>query len=428
MPASPPEPPASPVLERHQRRRDQGIPTLTVLAGPPGAALALWRRGLAARGRPLCVSASTAAEVLLHDWLEVLAGSRSLVTDALEHLGAATGAGAGELSSRLQGRTAHERGTLLQALLPSLPPGDVSATCRHLLELPQVVPKSHESLNAVLAACEGDAPRALAAVHALVPEGKAPALLLSGPGIGTEAAWLEAAARVCARLCEAGAGLVVALQAEAPLVDAYLKGPENKGRALVREGRVEVTAPTAEELMRRMEALGVQEARSLAAPLKQLAADGVPDEVLTQYGEAARRRETVGREPQAEDGARSEAERFLFRLFDNLPTTQGEFELNVPTEFKLQGRAVEVDLLSRRLRLAIEVDGYYHFREPASYRRDRRKDLALQRHGYWVLRFLAEDVVVRLEEIRDTVLEVVEIRRRDLRGPPPRGEDGDEGS
>ncbi|MET0406334.1 MAG: DUF559 domain-containing protein [Cystobacter sp.] len=425
MPASPPESPATPALERHQRRREQGIPALTVLTGPPGAALAQWRRWLTARGRPLCVSASPQAELLLKDWLEALASTRSLISDAAEHLGTAAGEPPGTLSSRLRGRTAHERNVLLQALLPSLPPGDVSATCRQLLQLPQVVPKSEEALKAVLAACEGDAPRALAAVHALVPEGKAPALLLPDSGTGPE--WLDAAARVGARLCEAGAPLVVALQTDRPALEAYLKGPESRARALVREGRVDVTAPTAEELMRRMEAMGVQEARRLAEPLKKLAADGVPEEVIVQFGEAARKREAARREPQAEDGARSEAERFLFRLFENLPATQGVFELNAPAEFKLRGHEVEVDFLSRRLRLAIEVDGYFHFREPESYRRDRRKDLALQRHGYWVLRFLADDVVARLEEIRDTVLEVVAIRRRDLGGPPPRGEDGDAG-
>jgi hypothetical protein len=42
-----------------------------------------------------------------------------------------------------------------------------------------------------------------------------------------------------------------------------------------------------------------------------------------------------------------------------------------------------------------------------------------------VLRFLADDVVARFEEIRDTLLEVISIRRQDLGGPPPRGEDGD---
>ncbi|HZI03366.1 MAG TPA: hypothetical protein VEZ71_05060, partial [Archangium sp.] len=43
-------------LERHQRRREQGIPKLTVLAGPPGSAMSLWRRWLDSQGQASCVS------------------------------------------------------------------------------------------------------------------------------------------------------------------------------------------------------------------------------------------------------------------------------------------------------------------------------------------------------------------------------------
>ena len=56
-------------------------------------------------------------------------------------------------------------------------------------------------------------------------------------------------------------------------------------------------------------------------------------------------------------------------------------------------RAAEVDLLARAERIAIEIDGVHHFADPACYRRDRRKDLLLQRCGLVVIRVLAEDVV-----------------------------------
>jgi very-short-patch-repair endonuclease len=44
------------------------------------------------------------------------------------------------------------------------------------------------------------------------------------------------------------------------------------------------------------------------------------------------------------------------------------------------------------------------------YRRDRRKDWLYQRHGYLVLRFLAEDVVDDLESILATIVEAVAFR------------------
>jgi hypothetical protein len=38
------------------------------------------------------------------------------------------------------------------------------------------------------------------------------------------------------------------------------------------------------------------------------------------------------------------------------------------------------------------LDGGQHLSDPVAYRRDRRQDQMLQENGYFVLRFLAEDV------------------------------------
>jgi len=53
---------------------------------------------------------------------------------------------------------------------------------------------------------------------------------------------------------------------------------------------------------------------------------------------------------------------------------------------------MEVDLLCERGRLVIELDGGQHLGDAEDYRRDRRKDVALQERVYFVLRFLAGDV------------------------------------
>ena len=114
------------------------------------------------------------------------------------------------------------------------------------------------------------------------------------------------------------------------------------------------------------------------------------------------------------DRVRSAAERFLADLLADLPETRGLFALNAPLEFCFGPKRTEVDLLAAGLRLAVEIDGYYHFREPDGYRRDRRKDALLQRQGYLVLRFLAEDVVVRLEEVLEEIRTTVAFRRATL--------------
>ncbi len=65
---------------------------------------------------------------------------------------------------------------------------------------------------------------------------------------------------------------------------------------------------------------------------------------------------------------------------------------------------MEVDLLCADARLAVELDGGQHFVDPEAYRRDRRKDVLLQENGYFVLRFLAEDVGKRLDEVLNAIL------------------------
>ncbi len=98
-----------------------------------------------------------------------------------------------------------------------------------------------------------------------------------------------------------------------------------------------------------------------------------------------------------------------------MPETAGLFELNATLDFPFgAGRPIEVDLLARSLKLVIEIDGYYHFQDPEAYRRDRRKDLELQKRGYLVLRILADDVVERLEELLETVLSAVAFCRHQL--------------
>jgi very-short-patch-repair endonuclease len=66
-------------------------------------------------------------------------------------------------------------------------------------------------------------------------------------------------------------------------------------------------------------------------------------------------------------------------------------------------------------KLVVEIDGsHYHLGSKDAYRRDRRKDWLFQQHGYHVLRFLADDVVARLEEILATILTALDFCRDDL--------------
>lgn len=94
------------------------------------------------------------------------------------------------------------------------------------------------------------------------------------------------------------------------------------------------------------------------------------------------------------------------------PGTRGRFALNkaLPIAFD-GGGALEVDLLCADARLALELDGAQHLADPVAYRRDRRKDQLLQENGYFVLRFLADDVGKELDSVLDAILRVLSRRR-----------------
>ena len=121
----------------------------------------------------------------------------------------------------------------------------------------------------------------------------------------------------------------------------------------------------------------------------------------------------------ATDDARSEAERQLFAALQR--RWPDLFALNRPLGFRFGRRPAEADLFAADLRLVIEVDGYHHFRTPADYRRDRRKDWLYQVHGYRSVRVLAADVVPRLAEILDQVAAAVDHCRGHSMGGGPTG-------
>ena len=142
--------------------------------------------------------------------------------------------------------------------------------------------------------------------------------------------------------------------------------------------------------------------KDFAASVRRLIRDGVDIPLAGLFLNAAR-----NPSPEAEGAARarSASEAFLFRRLESLPETAGHFRLNsmLPIPFDGAGQ-MEVDFLGATQKLVIELDGAQHLSDAEAYRRDRRKDRLLQQHGYFVLRFLAEDVGKHLDLVLDTIL------------------------
>jgi hypothetical protein len=60
----------------------------------------------------------------------------------------------------------------------------------------------------------------------------------------------------------------------------------------------------------------------------------------------------------------------------------------------------------------VVTDKLSAFSDVEAYRRDRRKDVLLQEHGYFVLRFLAEDIGKNLDHVLDTIQRTLAHRLR----------------
>ena len=141
----------------------------------------------------------------------------------------------------------------------------------------------------------------------------------------------------------------------------------------------------------------------------RLVRDGIDVQLAELFSKVA---SPVPNDAEGEARARSASEAFLFRRLESLPETRGSFLLNqkLPISFGANSQ-MEVDFLCREYRVVIEVDGPQHLSNNGAYRRDRFKDMLLQEHGYFVLRFLAEDIGKQLDRVLDTVLRGIRNRR-----------------
>lgn len=143
-----------------------------------------------------------------------------------------------------------------------------------------------------------------------------------------------------------------------------------------------------------------------AASVRRLIRDGVDQPLAKLFVHATRQPS-----PDAEgaDRARSASEAFFFKRLESLPALAGRFQINaiLPIPFDDRGQ-MEVDFFCEDSRLVIEIDGGQHLADADAWRCDRRKDVALQAHGFFILRFLAEDLGKRLDMVLDAVLRTLE--------------------
>jgi hypothetical protein len=148
--------------------------------------------------------------------------------------------------------------------------------------------------------------------------------------------------------------------------------------------------------------------RDYSGSVRRLVRDGIDSPLASLFVHVAR---SVSPDAEGAARARSATEAFLYRRLETLTETKGRFVANPKLPIAFDGfGTLEADLLCADARLAIELDGAQHLADPVAYRRDRRKDQRLQENGYFVLRFLAEDVGRELDAVLDAILRALNRR------------------
>jgi Protein of unknown function (DUF559) len=374
------------ILDRQATRRTTGLPTVSLLVGPIGAGLSAWRRWAAARGLRAVVASANAFPVA--EWVRSAALETDLPAAAVHCLAQRSDRDPNELLAAWQAKAPADRERFSNNLAPKADDD--------LLQVVASLAVGRASPSTVAASLGGLGERIVPVIVRLGPSADWPGVLF----LARSADDFLAAGREAVKWAMQVPTLSLAVTVPAVIWDEYLAtAPESRTKALLKEGELAIPAidaATAEQVL--------TEAGVAKNAVAMIAANGA-DPALLESAVAAVRATAAPPQTRAEgDRARSAAERFLFTFLESLPETAGRFELNGALDFEFGPRAAEVDLLCRSPRIAIELDGYFHFLAPDGYRRDRLKDWELQRRGFIVLRFLAEDVIPQLEIIRDRVL------------------------
>lgn len=374
-------------LRQQHARRGEGVPTVTLLAGPPGLAGRAWREWADESGRAVGVTDTPGR--IASVWLA--SAGPTLHPAAVRWLAVVRDESHADTAARLANGTRFDFDQLWRSL-PTDTTTPVAVVARAVLSTTPLAGM--------------DAVTAVRGVAELLAD-QLPTVLVTRDRPADDPAWVLAAVRSCEPLVSAVPALAVGVVASESEFAAAVASGTTRAQALAREGYVAVRGVTADGLVTRLADLG------LPTPppdtLTRLTADGLSEAAAEAFVRTAR---TVGEQGDP----RSAAEQFLFEQLNAIPATAGLFRLNRPLPFRHGPRAGEADLLAESLNLVVEVDGAYYHLTPDQYRSDREKDRLYQSHGYFVLRFLAEDVVPALDEIVSAVLDAV--ARRTPPTPP----------
>jgi len=400
-------------LDWHQSRREQTIPAVSVLIGEKTIAVTGWQQWCADRSHRAVWNTSTDLSEIIANWLTQYAAQGHLMDEIksffLAHLG--------DSIDKLPDHTTQPIAVASEALIGQTVFGGERPEMIVVFEvLAQPVFQGDgeasslvEKLQQLVQCKKSTWPIILQVLWLIFSKGGRPALLFfrekNEPLSAVE--WLTSLATVLEQFSAVAVKIPVAVTVDKPIFEAYrTDAMESRSKTILCESVLQLPHVMAGEAGECLTMDCLDETK-LANMDQRVVVDERNES--TNPKNKILDRENFSHEPI--DQARSIAERILYEQLQTLPETIGFFQLNERIDIPFGPRKdMEVDLLCKKLHISIEIDGYYHFQNVDAYRRDRRKDWLLQRHGYWVLRFLAEDIPTRLDDILNAILETVKIR------------------
>ena len=366
------------VFERHRSRRVQGVPTLSVFIGDAEAAEWVWSRWQRSQSRAFACVAAGALAAMLGQWVSTPAVFAALRREIMRRGAAARGVSAEEFALTLAAFVRGRREGV----------DELSGWVGQSPELVRVAAAGDGA--GLLAWVLAGFPRALAELDSALPAGL-PGLFARVPAAVSPHVLDDIGASLI-RIAEAAPRVELAVAVTEVQLGGWRERADARERHLVGEGLIRIE-PAAD-------ATGAHRRRA-RADVDDVRAGGDDPELEASAA-------TPRLQYDAAELARSRAERTLFEHLEGRTRTRGLFRLNGTIPEPFGGRHLEVDLLSEQLHVALEIDGYHHFRDASAYRRDRDKDVRLQRLGYTVVRVLATDVDGELDYVTGVIDHVVD--------------------
>lgn len=351
---------------RHELRRQSDQACVTTLIGEVGRSLRLLTALRAQEELAVFETSAESAPQLATHWLRRAETTNDLLACAFGVLSQALSGSSSELRAEWQARTSVERQAWLARQIERQHLPQVRAALLWLelsLPPPGAAAGPADPLHELSLVCAW-LPRALWPVPCLSPASAASLeaslqLVLHAPSlplvaIVSDQAWLQLRAAMPARhakLLDSGA-LFEGAGALPPMKPTLAAGPE----------LLKLYVDAREACLR---------AQQLPADLELRAETGRLGQLLLQ------------------------------QLLEAEPVTRGLFHVNAP--FSLALGDATVDLACASLRVAIEVDAPSF----APERRDGKRDLLLQTHGFVVARFFADEIVEESSEVVQAIVQLV---------------------